>query len=73
MATNKTTEVIQKKFLLGWIEGARIRLKAERHAESQRLPKNDNPVVTVSTAATVSYYNGAEHILNELENLLNNL
>ena len=72
MATNETTEVIPKEFLQGWIEGTRAILKAKRHADSQRLPKNTNPIVTVSTAATVSYYNGAEHILNELENLLNN-
>lgn len=73
MATNKTTEVIPKELLQGWIEGTRVRLKAERHADSQRLSNNTNPIVTVSAAATVSYYNGAEHILNELENLLNNL
>ena len=72
MATNKATEVIPKEFLKGWIEGTRLVLATERQRDSANLPKNNNPIVTVSTAATVSYYNGAEHILNELENLLNN-
>lgn len=71
MATNEIVEVIPKEFLQGWIEGIRARLEAERRADSRKLPKNTNPIVTVSTAATISYYNGAEHILNELENLLN--
>lgn len=73
MATTKTTEVIPKEFLRGWIEGTRLILATERQRDSVNLPKNNNPITTVSTAATVSYYNGAEHILNELENLLNNL
>lgn len=65
---------IPKALLEGWIVGLRKSLNEERHLDSRNIPNDPgNPVISTRVAATISYYNGAEHVLNELEKLLNNI
>lgn len=64
---------VAKAFLEGWIAGFKAKLEENRRSDARKLINDFRPVTSISSAATISYYNGANYVLNELEKLLNNI